>query len=635
MIHGIFYKKVNSLDYRQAMEAPRSDLVLSSPHQDIICESFTQAWLAQAVDKKIATEPYRLASIGLPPQAVITAWARLDNQEELGKALGFSKHECVTLGAPALILHAWLKWGDACTEYLFGDFCFAIYDIQENRLFCARDQMGVKPFYYHNSNELFVFSSSLSLFHRILNQPIKPRMEWASRYLLNHSLAMDFEKTAYQSIFKLPPAHWCKITVDRMVKTRYFSFHTNKIKLDTSQDYVDYYQRYLDTAVKHRVQVNHPLGSELSGGLDSSSVTAYAIKHYPRPLNDFHTFGFAYFEHEPKQMLRLSQHFGIPMTYICCNISLFDTETTRSLKALGAPLQYDNLVNYEIFYNLAANLGVRTLLSGFGGDEFVTSIHGYLYLNELLKNRQYFQFYRHAPGHSLRRALSVLKQIGMHRNQRGVQHKRMAEAYNKRWPHHVINDELVHAYALKDAWDAEGLFDYGYNNLDQFTLENRLAPFISTRTEECTLLAGTYGIEYRWPLLDVRLIQAFLSIPSCEKYYRGIGRYLHKRAIVDIVPKNIVDQHSKYMGERMVQAIPKKMALNQDLHPALLMLIDQPKLFEQEKQLTDLFAQNSPKLHDVELMPARQNIQRVNALDNWLKHYFAKHCDWASMPERL
>ena len=629
MIHGVFYKTTPSMNYRETIEDLHADLVLYPLQENITSTSFPHCWLAQTVEKTDLNP--KLISIGSPPRVVISAWARLDNRDGLSDMLGISRQELNLMHDSALILHAWLKFGDDCTLHLFGDFCFAIYDIQKNRLFCARDQMGIKPFYYYNDQHVFVFSSSMTLFHRLPNIEIKPRMEWASRFLLNHSLAMDFEKTAYHTILKLSPAHQCCVTPDTMTKKRYFSFHTNKIHLKTSDDYVDFYREQLDMAIKIRAQVDHPLGSELSGGIDSSTVTAYAIRHYQRPLNDFHTFGFAYFEHEPKHILRMSQHFRIPMTYICCNISLFDADPRRPFTALGAPSLHGNAVSHEIFYDMASRFGVRTLLSGFGGDEFVTSIHGYLYLHECLKNRQYIQLYQNLPGNSVTRALRFLKYSWHHLKNQGVQNTHMADAYRKRWPEHVIADNLVQAYALKEAHDAQGAFDYGYHDLDRFTLENRLAPFVSTRTEECTLMAATYGIDYRWPLLDVRLIQSFLSIPNREKYHRGTGRYLHKRAIADIVPKNIVDQNSKYMGKRIAQSIPQQITLNQDLHPALSMLLNLPKLLAQEKRLLDRMKKDPFALHDVHLMPVRKNMHRVNALDRWLKYYFAEGCDWTEI----
>jgi asparagine synthetase B (glutamine-hydrolysing) len=109
----------------------------------------------------------------------------------LAQLLDIPKQALRVMSDAEIILCAYLKWKDVCTTRLFGDFSFVIYDLLENRFFCARDQMGIKPFYYYDSNDVFIFSSSLCLFHRIPEFTLKPRIEWASRFLLSHSLAMD------------------------------------------------------------------------------------------------------------------------------------------------------------------------------------------------------------------------------------------------------------------------------------------------------------------------------------------------------------------------------------------------------------------------------------------------------------
>ena len=632
MIHGQLYRTHPQGTLHTLLEKHAATLILDPLHQQLSHWASPQCWLATASEK--SQTPHALTSIGTPPRAVITAWARLDNRDELAQLLHIRPNELALLSCADVILRAYLHFGEACTTHLYGDFSFAIYDVLEKRLFCARDQMGARPFYYYVDQHQFAFSSSLALFHKLDGITVRPCMEWASKFLVGH-LSMDFTKSAYQHIFKLPPAHQVSITSTTVTLKRYYAFHTNKIQLASSDAYVEYYRAHLDEAIKCRAAVSHPLGSELSGGIDSSTVTAYALKHYQRPLNEFHTFGFAYFEHEPKHILSINQHFRIPMSYICCNISLFENEPHRALQALGAPVEHGNALSHEIFYDLAAKHQVRTLLSGFGGDEFVSSIHGNIYLHELLKNKQILTLYQNLSGNAFTRACRFAKLIYTTGGKAGIKNKVMPSAFASRWPSTILNERLIKTYGLKALHEARGQFDNGYHDLDQFTLENRWAPYVSTRMENCLLMAATYGVEYRWPLLDARLIQCFLSIPSCEKYHRGTGRYLHKRAIAPIVPKSITAQQSKYMGERMAQSIPKRCQLNDDLHPALASLIDMPKLRKQEQHVVDAKRCGPSQLTSPKMAPLRQNIAHVNQLDHWLKYYFNASCTWANTPEEI
>ena len=91
----------------------------------------------------------------------ITADARIDNRDELISTFDLPGRSRQTIADSELILTAFEKWGEGCPERLLGDFSFAIWDSRKNRLFCARDHMGIKPFYYYLSDKLFVFASEI------------------------------------------------------------------------------------------------------------------------------------------------------------------------------------------------------------------------------------------------------------------------------------------------------------------------------------------------------------------------------------------------------------------------------------------------------------------------------------------
>ena len=618
MIHGLLYRKPSSHRFEKKLD--EQSLKLSPSHETITTWASPNCWLAQS-----SCEGTPCLGQNSPLQ--ITAWVRLDNREELAEKLNILSEQLVDYSDTALILKAYELYDEACTKHLFGDFCFAIYDTRTDTMFCARDQMGVKPFYYYIDERIFAFSTSLSIFHKLDCVPVKPSMAWASKYLLAN-LSMDFEKTAYEKIFKLPPASQITTTQTNISKQKYFEFHTEKVSLNASEAYVELYQEQLERAIKTRIQTNHPLATESSGGLDSSTITAYAAKYFERPLHDLYTFSFAHHEEEAQHILSVSQRYNLSNNYVCCDALESKFGHTHALNILGAPVEHGNATHHQVFYDLAAQHQVRTLLSGFGGDEFVTTIHGDLYLYELLKNKQYRTLYTNLLGNPVTRALRLAKLRYKTTASGGKISRRMQHAFQSRWPDTIISEDLVSAYGIQEEYQARGEFDHGYNNLDQFTLENRWAPFVSTRLENCTLMAASYGIEYRWPLLDPRLIQCFLSIPSSEKYKKGIGRYLHRKAVSGIVPDNITWKAGKYMGER-VTTHTHASRLNTSLHPDLLPLINLSKLEQQAKHLTEQQASSQDPSLTFQL---RRNITQVNQLDNWLKHQFQNGCDWTDVP---
>jgi len=170
-------------------------------------------------------------------------------------------------------------------------------------------------------------------------------------------------------------------------------------------------------------------------------------------------------------------------------------------------------------------------------------------------------------------------------------------------------------------------YDAPYRNINNFII-NFLAdaPFVATRHENCTLMAEAYDVDYRWPLWDVRLVQQYLSTPSIEKVGPGgIGRYLHRRAIDEVVPKRVAWKPTKDMGYQKAlrqtflidtgrdSAEIAKKEFNH-LHPALDELIDREKMTHQISKAI------SNESKDTEfIFSFSKTVQLLSWLNHWLK----------------
>lgn len=621
MIHGIFYKTTKFTHQPSILHGSHPALNIARNHQRILTWCHENCWLAQAANHSQRTMIDKLDDL------VIVAWARLDNRLELAQVLGIDPNLLKALRDTQLILKAYRHFGESFTSYLFGDFCFAIYNARTKKIVCVRDHMGTKPFYYYDDEHVFVFSSSLALFHLLECIHVRPNMDWACKFLLAET-SMDFYKTAYHKIFKLPPSEELTLSSRGLVRHQYHQFHTRKTILPTKEAYLELYQSTLAQAIKNRVDTCDPLASELSGGLDSSAVTAYAAQFYTASREKFFTFSYAVLKDEPLYVGLVNQHYQISQSFISYAHSLAYYPEERALQALGAPVEHRVACEQENFYEIAEKHGIRTLLSGFGGDEFVTAIVDDLSLYELLKNKQFLALYNVLKGNALTRLLRLIRLYFRTDANGGKISPSLQNAMQSRWPDVIVKSTLLARYSLKEAYDRLGVNDHGYHNLDKFTLEQGWVPYVTTRMENCTLLAASYGVDYRWPLLDPRLIQCFLSIPSAEKTYRGVERYLHRRAIEHILPKEIVWQPSKgSMGGSSPSWTWPYPVLNEDLHPDLSALIDIGKLYAQTKNL-DLTNLSFS-------LQKWMNIIKVNQLDNWLKYYFSNGCHWANTPDAI
>lgn len=212
----------------------------------------------------------------LDGQLWITADARIDARSELVRELEEAgRHVRGTAPESELILNAYAAWGEACVEHLRGDFAFAIWDGRERKLFCARDHFGVKPFYYAEAGDLFLFSNTLNCLR--LHPDVSGDLNDAAvADFLMFGLNCDSSTTTFRDIRRLPPAHTLTLSTDGLRLRRYWSAPTDgHIRYRHADDYIEHFQILLQAAVADRLHIDCA-GVLLSGGLDSASIATTA-----------------------------------------------------------------------------------------------------------------------------------------------------------------------------------------------------------------------------------------------------------------------------------------------------------------------------------------------------------------------
>jgi len=561
--------------------------------------------------------PYRCPESGL----VIAAWARLDNRGDLARALAFAPSDETT--DPMLMLAAYRRWGCGCVAHLLGDYAFAIADPGEHQIFLARDPLGMRPLYYRLDERRLVFATTAAIFARIDALRAEPDPDWMARYLAG--LSMSHTATAYRGVLKLAPGHSLLVSPKEAALESYFSFNrsTSPPTSRRSPERVEAYRAVLEQAVRCRVRSAHPLGSENSGGLDSATVTAFVAKAMDNPA-ELHTFGFALADLEPEYIQETNRHCGLIHGHLITHIEGDDDATlVRALAAMGYPQEHDNGTYAQPFYRLCERFGIRTLFSGFGGDEAVTHNGGLLRF-DLLRQRQWGALWSVLPGNPPMRALRLAKTVA--RDHRPDEYQPGWKAiWDARWRHQILRPEIARRLDLHRQYLETARYEAPYRRINDAVLaDHRLgAAFVPTRLENCTLMAHSYGVEYRWPLLDVRLIQQYLSTPAIEKADTHMGRYLHRRAIEGVVPPKVQWKPSKDMGYGKVidamQVVRLKHAAalarrdEAHLHPVIEEMIDREKFREQIH-----FAQQGSG-DPFFSFQFRANARRVRWLNHWLQ----------------
>jgi asparagine synthase (glutamine-hydrolysing) len=212
------------------------------------------------------------------------------NYVEIRKELEELGHSFKTHTDTEVILHAYREWGIDCLKRFNGMWSFALWDVPRQRLFCSRDRFGEKPFYYHVGAKSFVFGSEIK---QILESPEVRREanDEAVYAYLEHALQDHSAETFFKGVFQLPAA--CYLTLDLSRPSLvpeirpYWELSVHPMKLD-ERDGCDEFLRQFTRAVTIRMRSDVPVGSCLSGGLDSSSIVCIARRIVPN--HDFHTF---------------------------------------------------------------------------------------------------------------------------------------------------------------------------------------------------------------------------------------------------------------------------------------------------------------------------------------------------------
>lgn len=550
----------------------------------------------------------------------VLAWLRLDNRAELLAQLGMHANSDVEL-----LLAAYARWQDDCVRHLIGDFAFALYDPQRETVLLARDPVGARPLYYRLDEQLLAVSPAPAALLRLPGLSASHDMDWAARFLLQ--LSMSHDATAYREIHKLPPGHLALVSPDRVQMRSYFDWQDDApASRRRDPRWVAAYRETLQQAVACRLHNTQNIGCENSGGIDSAAVTGLAAQL--AGSEHLHTFGFAIQEQEASHILATSQMHNIQHNHVFTALaSPADAEMDHLLDVLAYPAEHGIGIAHLPFYQLCQRLGVHTLLSGFGGDEVVSNPAHHL-IHELIDEQDWRNLWQILPGNPLMRSLRLGKRL-FSRVRTPKYNARLLTSMRQRWPFQPLRWEVVEQLGLQDQYLAETIYDAPYRRINDFVLQSRLAAgFVPTRLENCTLIAATYGVDYRWPLLDVRLIQQYLSTPSLEKYGpKGMGRYLHRRAMDGIAPPMVQWKPSKDMGSqsRLTQLsrlenrleVAQKLLIELERLPASLgPLVDTPKL----KQA----AQSLPQLQGAPLTASVITLGRTTRSLQWLNRWLAR-----------
>lgn len=522
-------------------------------------------------------------------QLVLVADARIDNREELIRALRIREGE---ISDSEIILAAYARWGEDCVSQLLGDFAFALWDGSARSLFCARDAMGVKPFYYCSSPRLFAFASEIKA---LLTVPgIHPEIDPEQVGLFLDWHHEDRAATLYRGLLRLPAAHSLRVTSRGASLTRYWDVgNASDVRFANDNDYIEAFRTHFASAVQARMRSAHPIGATLSGGLDSSSVVCMSRKLRDPADPPLHTFSII-FPDLPERELRAidERNFvdavlrsgGVDPHFVRGDTLSPMRDARRLLWHLDEPYSTPNLYLHCGMFEAARASGVRVLLDGFDGDSVVS--HGFGRLSGLARTRQWevlddeirafsahhgkapavalHQFVlpelallarRIRPMAWLRMAREVTRRFGLSRRDialrfgvlplmpaplRGVSRmlKRGAAADRD-----ILRPDLSRLMRTHRR-EAERPRRRSFAEREEH-VKGLSHPLFQLTLEIADKASTAFGVEPRYPFFDRRLIEFCVGLPESQKFDGGWPRLLFRRAMEGILPPEIQWRASK------------------------------------------------------------------------------------------
>lgn len=538
----------------------RADLALVEKMRDTMTHRGPDdrgAWLSP--DGRVAFGHRRLSIIDLSPKGHQPMLSRdgnvsiifngeIFNYLDLRAELQRRGHSFESESDTEVLIAAYMEWGLDCLEHLNGQFAFGMFDAAQKRVFLARDRAGEKPLFYRHESGTFAFASELKAL--MADATMSRRVDLQS---LNHYLAFGYvpgERCMLDGVHKLPQGHALTFDVERdAVRVwRYWqlpqpSWNGEVVSAERADALVDELQELLRDAVRRQMIADVPVGILLSGGVDSSLITAMAASVSSRPVKTFTVSFPGHGAYDESQHARLvARHFGTDHSELVA-----ETTTVDLLPQLAA--QYDEpmadssmLPTYLVSKLIRQNATVA--LGGDGGDEL---FGGYMH-HAWVQRQQRMRAWLPRP---LRRAAgaaaSALMPIGMRgRNwivgftsdlQQSIAHV------------NIYFDAVARSRMLAPVWRSLGdgalapetekvaLCDRELSPLQQTTrvdFMTYLPDDILVKVDRASMLTS---LEVRAPFLDYRVIEfAYGRVPDSLRATESGRKLLLRRLAQRVLP---------------------------------------------------------------------------------------------------
>lgn len=481
------------------------------------------------------------------------------NYVELRKDLILKGHEFVTSSDTEVLLHLYREFGDGFVEQLNGMFAFLIFDRRKERFFIAKDHFGIKPLYWYQDNRKIVFGSEIKAL--LAHPEIKTDSDTQNLYeYLTFQFVMG-EETMFRDIFKVQAGHFMTIDLKSWeIKThKYWEPNFKLDKFHTEEFFIDELQKILHETISQQLRSDVPLGTYLSGGLDSSLVTIMASKFLD---NSIKSFSGAFKEGPEFNELKYAR-----IAAKAANAELFEVFPTEQefidllpklIYHLDEPVAGPGLFPQYIVSELASK-HVKVILGGQGGDEIFGGYARYMiaYFEQAIKGAIFETNEEEEHIVSLKSILPNLPKLKQYvPMMKSFWSEGAFEPMDRRY-YNLLNrmdssSQYLSQEFLRERNDDAifSKFSKYFNNSDTKSYFNKMTHFDMfgslpglLQVEDRVSMA--VSIESRVPLLDRRIVDLISRMPAGMKFRGGEMKYLLKKAVKEVIPEKIMNRKDK------------------------------------------------------------------------------------------
>jgi len=526
-----------------------------------------------------------------------------------------------------VILALYDKYGVECLEHLRGMFAFAIFDKQDQTIFCARDRVGKKPFKYFLNDNVFIFASELKAILTQSDYKKEPDLT-----AIHHYLTLQYcpaPLTGFKDIQKLESAHYLLVDLKSgsIQKKRYWKIDYSNKQKHSEEKWKSILMDKLEESVSLRMISDVPIGAFLSGGVDSSAIVALMSKFSDRPVETF-SIGFKEKKYNELEYAKvIADKFKTSHHELIINPQHIELlpEIVRSYEEPYA----DSSALPTYYLNEFTRKNVTVALNGDGGDENFAGYKRYSFykLSLMLERLSLINKYVAVP--VLKQLQKIIKTYFIDRSYRYMNSLstdytvRYLESlyaltdnvkqsyYTKSFQKKMANEVLTSTF-VSDKFTEAGTSD----KIDQVLYTDMMTYLPDDLLVKVDIASMAYGLESRSPLLDHELLELSAQMPSNLKL-KGLttGKYIFKKTLEDLLPHDILYRQKKGFG------VPVDNWFKGDLRDyAYSHLLS--KRFENRNILTKEATKNILDTHMNTTIDTSYTIWTLLMLELWFREYF-------------